>query len=67
MFAVTELAEFYGRQHTVAGVLCRMRCSGGYGGRAAAAWLVMTGPGLKNRVRPRRVALLGPEARPSAT
>ena len=52
MFAVTELAESYGRQHTIAGVLHRMRCSGGCGGRAAAAWLV-TGPVLNNRVRPR--------------
>ena len=62
MFAVTELAEFYGRQRTVAEVLRRMRCSDGCGGRVAAAWLV-TGPILDTRVRPRRVALLGPEAR----
>ena len=61
MFAVTELAEFYGRQRTVAEVLRRMRCSDGCGGRVAAAWLV-TGPILDARVRPRRVALLGPEA-----
>jgi hypothetical protein len=52
MLAVTELAEFCGRQHTIAGVLHRMRCGGGCGGRAAAAWLV-TGI-LNNRVRPRR-------------
>lgn len=32
MFAVTELAEFYGRQHTVAEALRRMRCSDGCGG-----------------------------------
>jgi hypothetical protein len=62
MFAVTELAEFYGRQRTVAEVLRRMRCSDGCGGRVAAAWLV-TGPILNTRVGPRRVALLGPEAR----
>ena len=62
MFAVTELAEFYGRQRTVSEVLRRMRCSDGCGGRVAAAWLV-TGPILDTRVRPRRVPLLGPEAR----
>ena len=55
MFAVTELAEFYGRQRAVAEVLRRMRCSDGCGGRVAAAWLV-TGPILNARVRPRRVA-----------
>jgi len=42
--------------------LRRMRCSGGCGGRVRAAWLV-TGPILSARVRPRRVPLLGPEAR----
>ena len=31
-------------------------------GRVGAAWLV-TGPILNTRVRPRRMALLGPEAR----
>jgi hypothetical protein len=31
MFAVTELVEFYGRQHSVAEVLHRMRCSDGCG------------------------------------
>ena len=62
MFAVTELAEFYGRRRTVSEVLRRMRCSDGCGGRVAAAWLV-TGPTLDTRVRPRRVPLLGPEAR----
>ena len=62
MFAVSELASFYGRDRTVAEVLHRMRCSGGCGGRVVAAWLV-TGPVMNMRVRPRRVALLGPEAR----
>jgi len=62
MFAVTELAEFCGCQRTVAEVLRRMRCSDGCAGRVAAAWLV-TGPILNARVRPRRVPLLGPEAR----
>jgi hypothetical protein len=62
IFAVTELAEFYGRQSTIAEVLRRMRCSDGCGGRVAAAWLV-SGPILNARVRPRRVALMGPEAR----
>ena len=61
-FAVTDLASFYGGSQTVGEVLRRMRCSGACGGRVAAAWLV-TGPVLNARVRPRRVALLGPEAR----
>ena len=61
-FAVAELASFYGRDGTVGGVLRRMRCAGGCGGRVGAAWLV-TGPVLNARVRPRRVPLLGPEAR----
>jgi hypothetical protein len=30
MFAVSELASFYGRNRTVAEVLRRMRCSGGW-------------------------------------
>ena len=62
MFAAAELAEFYGRQSTVGDVLRRMRCSRGCGGRVGAAWLE-TGPILNARVRPRRVALVGPEAR----
>jgi len=60
-FAVAELADFY-RGRTVGDVLRLMRCSGGCGGRAEAAWLE-TGPILNARVRPRRVALRGPEAR----
>jgi hypothetical protein len=60
-FAIAELASFYGRQSTVGEVLRRMRCSGDCGGRVEAAWLV-TGPILNARVRPRRVALRGPEA-----
>jgi hypothetical protein len=61
-YAVASLAGFYGRDMSVGDVLRRMRCSGGCGGRAGAAWLV-TGPVLNQRVRPRRVALLGAEAR----
>ena len=61
-FAIAELASFYGADRAVSDVLRRMRCSGGCGGRAAAAWLE-TGPILNARVRPRRVALRGPEAR----
>jgi hypothetical protein len=61
-FAVAELATFYGRDTAVGQVLRRMRCSGACGGRVGAAWLV-TGPILNTRVRPRRVPLLGPEAR----
>ena len=58
-FAVTDLASFYGGGRTVGDVLRRMRCSGACSGRVGAAWLV-TGPVLNARVRPRRVALLGP-------
>jgi hypothetical protein len=61
-FAVSDLAGFYGAGRTVGDVLRRMRCSGGCGGRAGAAWLV-TGPVLSTRVRPRRVPLVGAEAR----
>ena len=61
-FAIAELANFYGRDSTVGEVLRRMRCSRVCGGRAGAAWLE-TGPILSAWVRPRRVALLGPEAR----
>jgi hypothetical protein len=61
-FAVAEPATFYGRASTVGQVLRRMRCSGPCSGRVGATWLV-TGPILNARVRPRRVPLLGPEAR----
>jgi len=53
MFAVSELASFYGRDRTVAEVLRRMRCSGDCGWRVVAAWLV-TGSVMNMRVRPRR-------------
>jgi hypothetical protein len=61
-FAIAEVATFYGRDSTVGHVLRRMRCSGDCGARVGAAWLV-TGPILNARVRPRRVPLVGPEAR----
>ena len=61
-FAVSDLAGFYGVGRTVGDVLRCMRCSGGCGGRVGAAWLV-TGPVLSTRVRPRRVPLLGAQAR----
>jgi hypothetical protein len=61
-YALASLASFYGGDVMVGDVLRRMRCSGGCGGRVGAAWLV-TGPVLNQRVRPRRVALLGAEAR----
>ena len=62
-FAVSELAEFYGRDRTVGEVLRRMRChEEDCGQPVAAAWLT-TGPILNARVRPSRVALLGPDAR----
>jgi hypothetical protein len=38
-FAISELANFYGRDSTVGQVLRRMRCSGACGGPVAAAWL----------------------------
>jgi hypothetical protein len=66
---VAELVSFYGAQRTVGEILRRMRCSCGCGGRVGAAWLV-TGPILSTRLRPRRVALRGPEAKewtPSAS
>jgi hypothetical protein len=61
-FSVAELANFYGRDTTVGQVLRRMRCPGACGGRVGAAWLA-TGPILNARVRPRRMHLLGLEAR----
>jgi hypothetical protein len=61
-FAIAELASFYGRNATVGEVLRRMRCSRACGGRVGTAWLE-TRPILNARVRPRRVPLLGPEAR----
>jgi len=60
-FAITELASFCGRDCTVGELLRRMRCYRACGGRGTA-WLE-TGPILNARVRPRRVPLLGPEAR----
>jgi hypothetical protein len=61
-FAAAELAAFYRGERTVGDVLRQMRCSGGCGGRVGAAWLV-TGPILNARIRPRRVALIGPDVR----
>ena len=59
-FVTTNLATFYGGRITVGEVLRRMRCSDGCDRRVGKAWLV-TGPVLNTRVRPRRVALWGPE------
>ena len=56
MFAVSELASFYGQHRTVGEVLRRMRCADGCGGP-------LPPPGWP--VRPRRVPVLGPEARAS--
>ncbi|HEY2012736.1 MAG TPA: hypothetical protein VGH38_04505 [Bryobacteraceae bacterium] len=53
MFAISELASFYGLDRTVGEVPRRMRCSGDCGGRVVAAWLV-TGSVMNMRVRPRR-------------
>jgi hypothetical protein len=63
--AMTNLATFSCDRTTVGEVVRRMRCSRGCGGRVGAAWL-MIGPVLNMRVRPRRVALRGPEARANA-
>jgi hypothetical protein len=59
---VAALTACYSASMTVGDVLRRMRCARGCGARAMAAWLV-TGPTLNQQVRPRRVALIGPEAR----
>ena len=61
-FAIADLASFYGWDRTVGQVLRQMRCSRACGGRVGAAWLE-TGPILNARVRPRRIPLLGSEAR----
>ena len=61
MFAISDLAGFY-KDRTVGEVLRLMRCSRGCGGRVLAAWLE-TGPVLNQRVRPRRVPLLGAEVK----
>ena len=61
-YALTALAACYAPTMTVSEVLRQMRCGQDCGGRPQAAWLA-TGPVLNQRVRPRRVALLGPEAR----
>jgi hypothetical protein len=60
-FAISDLASFY-EGRSVGEVLRLMRCSRGCGGRVLAAWLE-TGPVLNQRVRPRKVPLLGAEAR----
>ena len=61
-YALTALAACYAPRMTVGEVLRKMRCGRGCGGRAQVAWLAM-GPALNQRVRPRRVPLLGAEAR----
>lgn len=61
VYSITALAACYDGKQTVSGVMRSMRCAC-CGKHVATAWLV-TGPTLNERVRPRRVALLGPEAR----
>jgi hypothetical protein len=61
VYSITALAACYDGKATVSGVIRQARCAG-CGKSVGAAWLV-TGPALNERVRPRRVALLGPEAR----
>jgi hypothetical protein len=60
-YSITALTACYDAKQTVSSVMRLMRCTG-CGKPVGAAWLV-TGPRLNERVRPRRVALLGPEAR----
>ena len=61
-YALTALAACYAPHVTVGEVLRQMRCARGCGGRPQAAWLA-TGPTLNQRVRPRRVPLMGAEVR----
>jgi hypothetical protein len=61
-YAITALGACYGERVTVADVLRQMRCARGCGDRPQAAWLV-TGAVLNERIRRRRVTLIGPEAR----
>jgi hypothetical protein len=61
-YTMADLARSYGGQRTVGDVLRRMRCGHGCGAPVASAWLA-TGPVLNARVKPRGVALRGPEAR----
>jgi hypothetical protein len=60
IYAVAELGSCHGAPQTVGSALRCMRCGAGCGGRVTAACRV-TGPILNRRVRPRRLALLGPE------
>lgn len=63
VYAVAALVACYSAGMTVGeALLRRMRCGRGCGGRVAVAWLA-TGPVLNQRIRPRRVAPLGPAAR----
>jgi hypothetical protein len=61
-YLIASLAAMLGTDRTVGDVLARMRCTPGCDTPPAAAWLA-TGPVLNTRVRPRRVALRGREAR----
>ena len=59
-YALTALAAYYRPDMTVGEALLQMRCARGCGECPQAAWLA-TGPTM--HLRPRRVALLGQEAR----
>ena len=61
-YPIAALAQLFGSSITVADVLRRMRCSAGCNSGARAAWLV-TGAAINARVRPRRIALRGLEAK----
>jgi hypothetical protein len=61
-YTLAALTACYESAVTVGEVLRQMRCARGCGGRPLAAWLE-TGPVLNQRIRPRRVALLGPKTR----
>ena len=61
-YAVHELAGVHGRGMTVTQAIRRMRCAECGEKPPRAAWL-LTGPDLSRRIRPRRVPLIGPDAR----
>jgi hypothetical protein len=61
-YLIDELARFYGAKMTVGQALRRMRCQDCLQKPPRAAWL-LTGPALNKRVKPRRIPLLGDEAK----
>lgn len=61
IYPISALAAIIRRIIDCRGDLQRMKCAAGCHGVVRAAWLV-TGVAINARVRPRRVALRGPEA-----